>query len=306
MRRESHNSGRLLPALPPPSPLPSIKPQKIGYPESEASSLWKVTPTPSVSNYSVVENDQERAKRILEARSHEYSALTPMEVNNIVVKKPKPKVLKKPLKFVRPGSFSNHTSVVSAREEETDGDTCFNDESFDTLSEQNSPGAERGGRSLAVTDTYGSQGSIHEWVEEQAQLTGKQLRRKKKPKLNSRINGEIETSSTDGEKRNSNLFSSETTLWSVETTSSSSPQRGGFEAPAIPPRIRSPSICSSSDTLKRRPPPPVPTVAEREEKRRRRKVQESASYQKIEVCLLYHTIIFLFLIMNIFFEKISI
>lgn len=193
---------------------------KRGYPESETSSLWEVTPNPSVSIYNFDEHEVETLQKL---RKAERGAARKADASPKRTKPVPPEKPKKPLKFI-PVNKTPSGNDVPPTDDITDDDTFFDDASFDTISESwlddnTQPQGRQTG--TAITDMSGSQTSLHEWLAAQAEISGK----KRKDK-NSTCSSEC------------------------STIISNHPSRP-------PPRVRHASS-SSSDTVKRRDPPPVP------------------------------------------------
>lgn len=203
---------------------------KRGYPESETSSLWEVTPNPSVSIYNFDEHEVETLQKL---RKAERSAARRADASSKQTKPTPPEKPKKPLKFI-PVNKAPSSNGVPPTEDITDDDTFFDDASFDTISSSwldDNTQAQGRPTATTITEMSGSQNSLHEWLAAQAEISGKQR------------------------KNNNSTGSSD-----CSTTNSDHPSRP-------PPRVRHPSS-SSSDTVKRRNPPPIPAESKPGKKNR--------------------------------------
>ena len=228
---------------------------------SERSTVWNVTPPPSVNNpntrrpeKSVVDVDSESwiGRQAMKNQHWETEELNPEKPKEVPERRRR-KILKKKSKSSTPPAVAEKPTApkrvpdVQVSEPLPDdndtSDTFFDDESFDTFVESPVSEEEHEQPPPLPPRTRSSQGSsvgadgsnLQRWLEEQ--------------------NGLMHTDRS---------VTSDTTSYRSIVSGSNPPER--------PPRLSRPSsVTSSTDTVKRRPPPPVPVEVRKEKVKSQKK-----------------------------------
>jgi len=217
---------------------------------SEKSSVWNVTPPPSVTNQTVGQPGVSDKKD--PAGNHKGKILK----NKSKSSNPPP-VARKPMVANQPVLVQRAPDVqVSLEPLAEDADSYFDDESFDTFVESSfteeemvvPPPPPLPPRSRTSQSSVGAESSLQRWLDEQ--------------------NG---------------LMRSDVSVTSFNSTTTVS---GSTAPPARPPRLSRPSSVTSTDTVKRRPPPPIPAAKVQKEKpksHKKRSKDRSTPVEKVEV-----------------------
>jgi len=234
---------------------------------SDRSSVWNVTPSPSVKSPSIglpaekvlvdVESESWISRQAHKNEHWEKDQQPESEKTKDVPERRRRKVLKKksapppvapkPTVPSRKLAVQRQPVVRVPEPVPEESDSYFDDESFDTFVESSSTEAEAvppplppRTRTSSQASSPGAETSLRRWLDEQ--------------------NGLMRSD-------HGSVTSDTTSFFSSVSKSTVQPER--------PPKLSRPSSVTSTDTVKRRPPPPIPTIVQTEKPKSRKKTSSS-------------------------------